>query len=62
MPFCSVYSKPIRRLKITMDKSPRRYPPLYERLLPIALAVIGLLILILLALTVAVALRWIQWT
>jgi hypothetical protein len=44
-----------------MAKSPRRYPPVYERLLPIALTVIGLLILILLAMTVAVALHWIQW-
>ncbi|MGC8855249.1 MAG: hypothetical protein ACP5QU_00445 [Anaerolineae bacterium] len=44
-----------------MAKSPRRYPPLYERLLPIALAVIGVLMLILLAMTVAVALHWIRW-
>lgn len=29
--------------------------------MPIALTVIGLLILILLAMTVAVALHWIQW-
>ncbi len=45
-----------------MDKSPRRYPPLYERLLPVALVVIGMLILILLALTIAIALRWLPWT
>jgi hypothetical protein len=45
-----------------MDKSPRRYPPFHERLLPVALVVIGALILILLVLTIAIALRWIPWT
>ncbi len=45
-----------------MDKPPRRYPPLYERLFPIALAVINVLILVLLILTIAIALRWIPWT
>ncbi|GAB4426187.1 MAG: hypothetical protein Kow002_15550 [Anaerolineales bacterium] len=43
-------------------KSPRQYPPLYEKLLPIALWVIGIMGVILLVITVAVALRLIATT
>lgn len=44
-----------------MNKSPRRYPPVYERLLPIALGLVALLVLVLLVVTLAIALRWIAW-
>ena len=38
-------------------KSPRQYPPLYEKIFPIVLGFLGIVILILLIITVAVALR-----
>lgn len=39
------------------SKSPREYPPIYERLIPIALWVIGTVVAILIFVTIAVALR-----
>lgn len=38
-------------------KSPREYPPLYEKAFPIVLGIIGLTVVILLLITVAVALQ-----
>ena len=38
-------------------KSPRRYPPLYEKTFPVLLGILGIVIAILLVITVAVALR-----
>jgi hypothetical protein len=38
-------------------KSPRQYPPLYEKVFPFALGFIGLVLATLLVITVAVALR-----
>jgi len=38
-------------------KSPRQYPPIYEKVIPIILGVLGIVIVILLVITVAVALR-----
>ena len=38
-------------------KSPRQYPPLYEKVFPIVLGVLGVVIAVLLVITVAVALR-----
>ena len=39
------------------SKSPREYPPLYEKLIPVALGVIGTIVIVLLMITIAVALR-----
>ena len=38
-------------------KSPRQYPPLYEKAFPVVLGILGVVISILLVITVAVALR-----
>ena len=38
-------------------KSPRQYPPLYEKVFPLVLGILGIVIVILLMITVAVALR-----
>jgi hypothetical protein len=38
-------------------KSPRRYPPLYEKVFPVALGFLGVVIVVLLIVTIAVALR-----
>lgn len=38
-------------------KSPRQYPPVYEKIFPYALGFIGLVLVTLLVITVAVALR-----
>jgi hypothetical protein len=38
-------------------KSPRQYPPLYERIFPIVLGLLGIVIVTLLVITIAVALR-----
>ena len=38
-------------------KSPRKYPPLYEKAFPIVLGIIGLILVTLLIATLAVALR-----
>jgi hypothetical protein len=38
-------------------KSPRKYPPLYEKAFPIVLGVVGVVLTILLIATLAVALR-----
>lgn len=38
-------------------KSPRQYPPMYEKVFPIVLGFLGIVIVTLLAITVAVALR-----
>jgi len=38
-------------------KSPRQYPPLYEKAFPIILGFLGIVIVTLLIITVAVALR-----
>jgi len=38
-------------------KSPREYPPLYEKVFPIVLGFLGIVIVTLLIITVAVALR-----
>ncbi len=40
-------------------KSPRQYPPLYEKVFPIVLGILGIVIVILLVITVAVALRFV---
>lgn len=45
-----------------MNKPPRRYPPVYEHIFPVALGLVGVLVLVLLLITLAVALRWIAWT
>jgi hypothetical protein len=39
------------------SKSPREYPPIYERLIPVALWVIGTVVTVLILITIAVALR-----
>ena len=39
------------------SKTSREYPPIYERLIPIALWTIGTVVFILLLITIAVALR-----
>ena len=44
------------------DPLQRKYPPAYEKLVPAALVLIGLVVLILLAITVAVALRQVPVT
>ena len=38
-------------------KSPRRYPPVYEKVFPLALGFLGVVLVTLLVITVAVALR-----
>jgi len=38
-------------------KSPRQYPPLYEKVFPVVLGFLGIVILTLLVITIAVALR-----
>ena len=38
-------------------KSPREYPPIYEKAFPVVLGILGVVIAILLVITVAVALR-----
>ena len=38
-------------------KSSRQYPPLYEKVFPVVLGLLGIVIAILLVITVAVALR-----
>ena len=38
-------------------KSSRQYPPIYEKAFPVVLSVLGVVIVILLVITVAVALR-----
>lgn len=38
-------------------KSPRQYPPIYEKIFPVVLGVLGIVIVTLLVITVAVALR-----
>ena len=38
-------------------KSPRQYPPLYEKVFPIVLGFLGIVIVTLLIITIAVALR-----
>lgn len=38
-------------------KSPRQYPPLYEKAFPVALGILGIVIAVLLLITIAVALR-----
>jgi hypothetical protein len=38
-------------------KSPRQYPPLYEKVFPVVLGILGIVIVILLVITIAVALR-----
>ena len=38
-------------------KSPRQYPPFYEKVFPVVLGILGIVIVILLMITVAVALR-----
>jgi hypothetical protein len=47
-----------------MDKSEqsRRYPPLYEKVIPVLLWVLGLVIIILMLVTVAVAVNFIGTT
>ena len=40
-------------------KSPRQYPPMYEKIFPIALGFLGVVLAILLIITVAVALRFV---
>ena len=39
------------------SKSARRYPPIYEKIIPIALWTIGTVIVIMLLITIAVALQ-----
>ncbi len=39
------------------SKSPREYPPMYEKLIPVALGIIGTIVIVLLLITIAVALR-----
>ena len=39
------------------SKTPREYPPIYEKVIPIALWVIGSVIIIMLVITIAVALQ-----
>jgi hypothetical protein len=38
-------------------KSPRQYPPMYEKIFPIVLGFLGIVIVTLLIITIAVALR-----
>ena len=38
-------------------KSPRQYPPVYEKAFPVVLSALGVVIVVLLVITVAVALR-----
>ncbi len=38
-------------------KSPRQYPPLYEKVFPVVLGLLGIVVAALLVITVAVALR-----
>ncbi|MGD8405047.1 MAG: hypothetical protein PVJ21_15405 [Anaerolineales bacterium] len=38
-------------------KSPREYPPIYEKVFPVVLGFLGIVIVTLLVITVAVALR-----
>lgn len=40
-------------------KSPRQYPPLYEKVFPIVLGILGIVLVVLLVITVAVALRFV---
>jgi hypothetical protein len=40
-------------------KSPRQYPPLYEKIFPVVLAFLGLVIITLLVITIAVALQFV---
>lgn len=39
------------------QKVSRQYPPIYEKIVPIALAAIGVVVIIILVITVGVALR-----
>lgn len=39
------------------SKTSREYPPVYEKIIPIALWVIGTIVVVLLLITIAVALR-----
>jgi len=39
------------------SKSPRKYPPMYEKLIPVSLGIIGMIVIVLLLITIAVALR-----
>jgi hypothetical protein len=39
------------------SKTPREYPPVYEKVIPVALWVIGTVIVIMLLITIAVALQ-----
>lgn len=38
-------------------RSPREYPPIYEKLIPVALGIIGTVVIVLLLITITVALR-----
>lgn len=38
-------------------RSPREYPPIYEKMIPVALGIIGTVVIVLLLITIAVALR-----
>jgi len=38
-------------------KSSREYPPVYEKMIPVALGIIGTVVIVLLLITIAVALR-----
>lgn len=42
-----------------MEKSSRRYPPVYEKIIPLALGVLTLLVLALVIVTIAIALGFI---
>jgi hypothetical protein len=39
-----------------MDKTSRKYPPMYERIVPFALGALALLVIVLVIVTIAVAL------
>ena len=43
-------------------KAPRKYPPVYERIIPFALYALALLLLVLVIVTIAVALNLIPGT
>ena len=40
-------------------KSPRQYPPLYEKVFPVVLGILGIVLAVLLVITIAVALRFV---
>lgn len=44
------------------EKHARQYPPIYEKIIPVALVVIGVIIIALLAITVGVALGLVPGT